>query len=429
MYDSSFSKESMVRLLRKGDFSNGMTSDEIESFKNQTLNEAIASAHTNFGGSNPIEVFHLKKKNAYKLKKLSDDLVVRKISLNLKKVIKKKPKSRSFLVGVLKNFLSEGVPYRVYRLDIKSFYESISIQELEKKLLQLEELSPLSKALLQNLSGYYSVLGGNGVPRGMAISAILSNYFMSSFDNHVFNLPFVYYYGRYVDDIVIVSNLKEDKGTFLAGLKENLAPLGLSLNNKKTDTKEASKKIKIVQHPKPPNSGTAHPNLLFAFEYLGYHFRVYDPVENSPEALGKFRITKIDIADSKLKKLKKRIIRSLLDFQRNPDEDLLIDRIKFLTSNFSIYDKNTGKKKMSGIYHSYPLLTANSESLAELDNFLRVAFLSKNGRLFSRTAPILDHKLKKKILSHSFSQGHTLKKFVYFTALRISQIQKCWKYD
>ncbi len=50
-----------------------------------------------------------------------------------------------------------------------------------------------------------------GLPRGVPLSATLSEYSMKRFDRFVSTLPEVYYYARYVDDIVIVTGAREDK--------------------------------------------------------------------------------------------------------------------------------------------------------------------------------------------------------------------------
>ena len=421
MYDQSYNLSTLTDVLRKGDFRNIPKASQ-EAFKKATLAAAQVSASTIFNGTNPIAVFHLKKKTAYRIKKLADDLVVRKLSANLKRIDKTKSRGRSFLISTLFRFLEEGVPYRIYRLDIKSFYESFLIADIKEKTLNLNWLTPLSKRHHEALFDYFEILGGQGVPRGMAISAVLSDGLMSRFDKAALAHPAVYFYGRYVDDIIIISNLTETPNGFLAEIA-NLLPTGLQLNKKKQQIHTLSDKAGYVLPP------VTMPDLKFCFEYLGYQYLVFDPLIASKKECTGFRLVQVEIAPIKVEKIKKKIVRSFLDFRKTGNESLLIERVSYLTSNFSVTDRNSGKRKLSGIFHSYPMLSDDSESLFELDKFLRNAIFSKKGRLFSKTAPLMSSSLKRKLASMSFTTGHKTRRFVYFSSTTINRIQECWIHE
>jgi hypothetical protein len=418
MYDQSYNAVTLSAALRKGDF-HKIPPVLKDTFRKEVVNEATTSARTIFDGLNPISAFHLKKKSAYRIKKLKDDLVVRKLSLNLKRLTKFRARGRSFVVSTLRHFLEEGVPYRVYRLDIKSFYESFLSEDIKTKTLALRRLTPLSKQHLTTLLDHYEAIGGQGLPRGMGISAVLSDWLMAEFDSEMLAHPAVYFYGRYVDDITIITNLREDQTTFLSEITEKL-PTGLNLNKKKTSIFSLGYKTKLVKHP------ATTPDHKFSLSYLGYQFSVLDPLQTTNTNRSEFRLVRVEIAPEKIRKIKSRIIRSFVNFRKTGDFSLLIERIKFLTSNFSVVDKNTGKRKLSGIFHSYPLLSENSKSLAELDQFLKNAILSKKGRLFSLTAPMHSSEQKRKLLSLRFTHGHKTKHFINFPPAKINQIQECW---
>jgi hypothetical protein len=193
-----------------------------------------------------------------------------------------------------------------------------------------------------------------------------------------------------------------------------------------------SSKTKIVTEEsrvRPAKVGET-PILRLSFDYLGYTFSVYDP-QQKPKNLKAglhSRAVTVDIAKTKVKKLKTRIIRSFLDFKKNGNFSILLDRVKFLTQNFSVYNSKVGSQKLAGIFHSYPQVTDDASSLIELDQFLKHATLSKSGRLFSNTSGMLSSLQKRQLLAHSFVRGHADKSFVHFSAVRISEIQKCWLY-
>lgn len=381
----------------------------------------MASALSNFNSPNlPLSVFQLFKKNVYQLPKIEDELVARKLTQNLKRFVIPPKEGRTQIVSNLALLLSEGVPYRVYRLDVRSFYESFDRSEVVGALNQLQRLSPQSKNLIEILLKSHAEMGGTGVPRGLSLSAILSDLLMHDFDLLIQSYEDTFYYSRYVDDIVIVTSTRETPDRFIADVKKAL-PTGLGLNPNKRQIVDAKDKVAPV---KPLNSSSAKHN----FDYLGYSFLICDPVKqnNKPKNGEYHRDVTVDIGLSKVKKLKTRIVRSFLDFSCNGDWSLLQDRIAFLTQNFSVHNPKAGEKKLAGIFHSYPLLTNEAIALQELDRFLRNAVLSKNGRSISKSSALLNAPQRRQLLKYSFVRGHANKTFVHFHSTRISDIQNCW---
>lgn len=427
MYDQSCNQATLNAMVRRGDFHN-VSKSERDHFRELMVTEAENAARTCLGGANPIVKFHIKKKSAYRLRSLREDLVLRKVSSNLRRLVRRNVNNRSLIIKTLKHFLAEGVPYRVYRLDIKSFYESFDISEAKEKIDNLKIFSPQSKRILSTVFDFYHAIGGSGLPRGMAVSADVSDFLMSDFDKYVNNHPAVYFYGRYVDDIVVITNLTEYCDDFLSELKSKL-PIGLEFHeNNKYQVSSVEEKTKIQ---KGGNDGLeVPPKLKLTLDYLGYRFSVFDPPKSKlSRSDGCQRMVSVDIAPVKLTKIKGRIIRSFLDYRKTRNEKLLVDRIKYLTSNFYIINKSTCKRQLSGIYYSYPLLSPDAVGLLELDKFLRNAILSKKGKLFSTVAPILTSDLKRKLLSFGFSTGYEKKRFIYFSLANIGDIQRCWKYE
>jgi len=419
LYDQSFCHRSLDKEIRKSDFRRIPKSDQ-NTFRETLLAEAVAAASSSFGTpANPLHSFPLKRKEIYGFAQLSHDLVSRKLCSNLKRIFPPALIGRSQIISNLQLLLEEGVPYRVYRLDVKNFYESFNQNQLLQEIKELQRLSPRSKSLISSLMENYISIGGAGVPRGLALSAALSDFMMRHFDSSIRGFSDVYYYARYVDDIIVVTSAREKSKHLLREVEKNL-PTGLVLNNKKkklveVTTKVAPEKNRLLQR--------------FAFEYLGYSFKVHEPIQIKNKASDShFRGVTLDIAETKIKKIKTRITRSFLDYSKNKDWPLLADRIKFLTQNFSVYNQKVGGKKLAGIFHSYPQITNDATALIELDRFLRYAVLSNKGRVFSQSHALLSDKQKRSILGQSFVRGHSKRSFVYFSALRISEIQKCWSY-
>jgi Reverse transcriptase (RNA-dependent DNA polymerase) len=228
MYDQSFSKKTLARVIQKRDF-NCVPIPARDAFREALLDGALASALSNFNSPNPpLETFPLFSKSVYQLSKLEDELVARKLTQNLRRFVSSSAEGRSQIVKNLALLLSEGVPYRVYRLDIRSFYESFQKSEVIRELHQLRHLSPQSKGLIETLLNSHADMGGTGVPRGLSLSAILSNLLMREFDRSIQSHEETFYYSRYVDDIVIVTSARETAERFVALVKNSMQKAVLS---------------------------------------------------------------------------------------------------------------------------------------------------------------------------------------------------------
>lgn len=408
MHRQSITPETLEILIRRSDLKKIPSALRPEHAK-KIVDEAWAL------NQNLIETYPLKKwmlwgKPHFAPKEISTELLFRHIAKNMRYSLDVQT-GRNNIVENLKHLLSEGVPYRLYRLDIKNFYESLDISEARSLVWNHEKYSPRTKALCDSILHHQKIIGECGLPRGIAISAILSDLMLKDFDVQMKCNKDVYFYARFVDDIVILTSSKEKTGFFMADLKAAL-PTGLSLNKSKCYIKYLPRAVK---------SSTPIP--VLDAEYLGYKFAVCNPSSASSE-----RMVSCTIADKKLKKIKTRIIRALLDYKVNRKQGLLIDRIKFLTSNFQVFNENSNQTNMAGIYFNYPLINSGDEGLKSLDKFLRVAVLSPKIGSGKGVVVDLENSLRKKLLKFSFEKGHANQVFSHFTGNRLNLIGKCWKY-
>lgn len=334
----------------------------------------------------------------------------------MKKSLGKRCFSRDFIVLTACKLIAEGVPYRIYRLDIKSFFESIDHDFLKNSVRRLS-VNPLTTKNLFYLLDIYAGMGGTGVPRGLGISSTLAEIALSDFDHCVSNLNNVYYYIRYVDDILLISNRTERKVDFFNKL-ESLLPIGLLFNR-------SSSKLSIQEAINAPEWSLNNDKLICKFSYLGYEIKVHD-AQKIRSLKNPIRKVTLDIADSKVKKIKTRIVRSFIAYLKDKKFQDLRDRLRLLTNNYSIYDIDSGRKKFVGIYYSYPFISQDSVSIVALDKFINNAILSRTGRVFSRTSKLLTSNQKSDLLQFKFSIGHSKKKFVHFSPAKIQKLQECW---
>jgi hypothetical protein len=406
-------------MLQKPDF-NGINKSGHSSFQELVLNNAIISATSGFGTASLLTSFPLKGKTAFKFIKLEDELVARKLCENIKQSQKSEISSRSRIVSNLSLLLTEGVPYRVYRFDISSLYESFDHIDIINKIDTNRKISHHDKVLLNALFSKQSHLGGQGLPRGLSVSAALSDFLMLDFDKGVQSLNEVFHYSRYVDDIIIITSHREHSGNFGREITR-LLPGTLKLNPSKRQIASIEKGVTPAANPSSQN--------ICQFDYLGYNFQVYEPKKDNKKKLGEqHRKVIIDICSKKIRKIKTRISRSFIDYSKTGDFRLLIDRLKFLSMNFSVYNAKAMRLKLAGIYYTYPLISEEALGLSDLDKYLRNLILSKNCRILSSSPFRLNRIQKQILLTLSFAQGHKQKKFIHFPSTRIHEIESCWMY-
>jgi Reverse transcriptase (RNA-dependent DNA polymerase) len=417
MFDQSFCALTLGRLLRPSDYRKHPQLANLIS-RGLLLRSAQDVAHNLFSGRNPFTRLKLKRKEAYITTDIADSLVVRKISENLLHVAKVKHPNRNSIVENLKHFLMEGVPYQVFRLDLVSFYESFDTEDVVSRTQLAPRLSALSKSLLEILLKSYLALDGKGIPRGSAISAALCEMMMQEFDSSVQGIPGVYLYYRYVDDVVIITDDQKNYKSFLTEV-EKLLPKGLRVNAQKKCVRKATalKNLDATEREQ------------LRFEYLGYCFRVSDPTK-AGKPQDQFRLVHIDIAESKIKKMKKRVIRSFYEYKKNGDYSLLALRLKFLTSNMRLRNFERNTTKLSGIYYNYPHVESNnSEKLLELDKFLTNSITGSKGRLFAATSKMLSRDNKAELSLFSFRRGHQTRCFYHFPTAQLRALMGCWSHE
>lgn len=409
MVNQSFTLKQFKKLRKRGDyykFDNGKVDCE-------KLNNLLQELENLLYNINEYKFTELKtdirnKKKIYLFDKdikesLYDDFILRKINHNIKRIYKVKQSNRNNIINQIYNLLNEKMPCYVYRLDIKSFYESINRDKILCKILNSSIITTETKLLLEK---FFSIIPDTtGLPRGLNISATLSELYMKDFDHEIINLDGVYYYARFVDDIIIFSTKDIDKKDLSDILIDKTL---LNFNDDKTQ--------KLFLDYKKRER----------LEYLGYEFVI---IPNSKSLKDNIIV---NIANKKINKIKSRIIYSLINYSKNLNFELLKKRILFLTCTYPI---KTSQQKISpyknsgylqaGLLYNYYKLSLNNDSLKELDNFLRNILFSKNQ--YSRS---LSKEQKKILARFSFVEAYKRKitRNFYTSFKNFKEITRCWDY-
>lgn len=371
-----------------------------------------------------ISAIPFKSKKIFRVNCGQEKLIIRKLNDNIKRIYGVKQSNRSDITKQILALLQEANPFNAIRVDIKDFYESIDFSNATSKIHFDTILSPTSKRILKSLESHPNLNGT--IPRGINISATLTELYMREFDRCIRQHPGVYFYSRYVDDILIFCFT--DELLDITKVAEFLPP-GLKINSQKCSTHIVNCRCKRTCKCK--NNCKCAPNCKCRIdlnsyeklEYLGYEYRFPDIHRTE-----KYEQRKVEVGLSrrKIARIKKRIILSLLDYTKNNDQLLLIDRLKTLTGNCEFEVKGSIKVR-SGLAYNYQLLTDPQKELEGLTLFLRKSIHSKKGSLGKKLnkclSPILRSHLGKLCFYHAYSNKITY----YFDSKRLATIRECWK--
>ncbi|MBX9489371.1 antiviral reverse transcriptase Drt3a [Yersinia enterocolitica] len=388
------------------------------------INDAVLIADENFRSGVSVKKLNIKGRCVYSSSNLKEKLILRHCNSNLKCLESLLPKQRNKIIDELKIYLKEGTKFKVYRLDIKSFFESIQLPQLFKYMHNESRLSRHTKNLLEwYLKACENIHETQGLPRGLEISPMLSELYLAEFDYNINRHAEVFYYSRFVDDMVIVSSGNEDQASFMKQV-ETFLPNGLKLNKNKLNISPL-----IPKRSKGENNNN---KILHKFDFLGYSFSIIDTPLLKKEANSRYRSVVVDLSNSRLKKIKTRISRSFYAFKNDGDYKLLLDRISFLTSNRDLNRKiksfsSIEKRKIStGIYYSNAKLDENSKALEQLDNFLIYCAMSNKGRLSNVSKYSLRVNQRKELLRNNFTKGFSERVYRKYNFQRYTEITKIW---
>lgn len=410
MIQQNYSEQSLRRYLYPSDF-----------IKNRTLLHPMVSKvffdtlkdylkYIDIDGF-PLKKININNKNIYTTVTLHHKLILRRCDSSLKKIFNLRVKNRHAIIDELTIFLKESPKYSIIRGDIKSFFESIDQFHLLKSLENNKSISHTNFNIISHLLNSYNSITGEkvGIPRGLEISSSLSEIFLLEFDKKILRSNNIIYYGRFVDDIILIV----DKSSDFNEIIEKSLPSSLKLNKSKSriiDLKEYSKH-----------------NLPISFSYLGYKFSF--PIDSHPSNNKKkenFRSVVITISDNKLKKIKTYISKAFYSFYKNNDFDLLLDRLFFLSTNRTLISEKSKKKIPTGIYFNYSKINDFS-CLKNIDLFLKKMIFSHKIRS-KKIKTINFNKLQiNKLLKINFENSHKKITYKSFNINRLKDITRIWQ--
>ncbi|EHH1106277.1 TPA: RNA-directed DNA polymerase [Vibrio parahaemolyticus] len=340
----------------------------------------------------PINAKLINGKTVYTPSRVEDSFAIKLVDRFVRRIYKVRQSDRNRIVKQVITLLKDSGDYHVLRVDIKKCYESILFDNIISKLQNDLILSPECMNLLNDISRQLKDrFNFTGLPRGLSISPTLAELYLEDFDKKIAASNDVIYSARYVDDIILITT-NNKKNIVIDFLVEILSEMGLKLNG-------------------DDNKNFSGSSINANFDYLGYSISVI-PKKDKPNQVN------VTISESKLKKLKSRIIISLHENSKNKDISLLKRRVEFL-SLLKTVKKGKNGNLLAGIAHNYQYTTDNFECLKSIDGFLINQL--QNPR-FGLTLPEVN-----KIKSISFYGNAVKRNIGKFSRKKTTKIMQIWK--
>lgn len=121
----------------------------------------------------------------------------------------------------------------ILQIDIRKFFESIDHQTLRRmvheRIKEPKEIMDLIDYIIDTSSD-----SDVGLNLGAECPQIFAVYYLSGIDSYVKTVMGMKYYGRYMDDIFIISESKDELKSILEDIKYRLGDIKLEINERKT---------------------------------------------------------------------------------------------------------------------------------------------------------------------------------------------------
>ena len=350
---------------------------------------------------------------------------------NVKKLFKISMSSRDEILSQLKMLLREDKSrYYIIRTDVRYCFESIPHDKLFEYLEGNNLLDIKSKSLLRGLirkefeaKNLHPLVPTpqTGIPRGCAISSLLSEFYLSKIDEVVKRtLPGIVFMARYVDDIIIVAHPDLDDehhwslDDYVKALTDAYAKNGLKIHTPTDSTNKCY-------------TYDSQDTTSLKFDLLGYTIQ---SIKNDKGKQGFFSLSK-----NKKQRISNRITKTFQKFDEllnSVSYDIaahyLFDALHVLTCNINLYNAKRGVKV--GIFYSNQLLD-NIKDLEELDLHLQrkcgqISLRDKAGVESAKQTQI-EATLKEQLKQISFVKGFVMPHKRYkIKRHRLRMIKQSW---
>ena len=142
--------------------------------------------------------------------------------------------ARARLERLLREYIGKhGTDGYILQIDIKQYFPSIDHEILKQmmhdKIHESVEIMDLIDYIVDSSSN-----SDKGLNLGSEAPQIFALFYLSKVDNYIKYVKGIRYYGRYMDDMFVIGNDKEELKELYAEIKKQLVGLKLAVNERKT---------------------------------------------------------------------------------------------------------------------------------------------------------------------------------------------------
>lgn len=305
----------LYETVRKLDYT---LSDDVIKIKSQDYSDKIAQNEYDFSKYLcQIYTQGEKKRKIYSFDRMSvENVVCHYLKKEMDNIFNIKYASRAKIINLLMNTLpviKNLNDFVIIRADFKSFFETIYTKYVYEQYIQKSLMSRKDKEILKKYTEHFKYCYA-----GLCLSNGMAEIVCRDFDKHLFaslEKYGIFYYERYVDDIIIMLNSFISKDTFLniskSVIKEVFGECPVKLNENKFSY--------ITQR---------YLNTSQKFDFLGYEFEI-----KYTNNVYKFTF---GITDKKRQKYKNIIEKAFIAYKNDNDIELFRQRLKIYSARIVI---------------------------------------------------------------------------------------------
>ncbi len=318
------SKQQIEYLVRRRDFS--LTDAQVD-MKSTMLLADIYNRRFDFS-LYKREVFTQqgKKRVVFSYSKLScEDILCQYLKKQMDSVFHVKYASRRRIMNILFNILpvvKDMNDFVIVRADFKSFFDSVLVKHVYDNYIQNSVLKRYDKELLELYTNEFKYCYA-----GLCLSNGMTEIVCRDFDERIkakLSQHGIFFYERYVDDILLIMNKYISKDKFLKLIDSTIHEVFGD-----SPVKLATSPGKFSYIAK--RNMIANPSEVISF--LGYEFELNFKINNR----GRDEITfKYGITEKKRRKYSGIIERAIIQYSKDKNEELLRQRIKIYSSRVVI---------------------------------------------------------------------------------------------
>lgn len=351
--------DTLWKIVRKLDYA--LSDTDVTDISKECLNKVETERYDFATANKELFTQGKKKREIYYFDTLSaENIICHYIKRQIDKVFKIKYASRSKIINELFNTLpviKDMNDFVIIRADFKSFFDSVLTRHVYDKYIRCSMLPRGDKDILEQY-----VLQFKYCYAGLCLSNGMTEIVCRDFDKHMrakLEKYGVFFYERYVDDMLIMLNSYMSKDAFLAIAEETIEEVfgdcPVRLNNSVEKFSYVSmRNIQPVQE----------------FNFLGYEFKILVNARKLSFEYG--------IAEKKRKKYENVIERAFINYRDTGNEELLRQRIKLFSSRVVIARAlvNTSFDWLTkGIVANYNELQFHTDAMiAETEYFLQKVY-------------------------------------------------------